>query len=214
MSEEHELVAPYALNALDELEMRRFERHLDSCEECQRNLAELMEATTHLADLSAEPAPAALRRKVLAQIPVPTRRRGPAWLIATAAAVVALVFGGLWATSSTRLTHLEQVAAVYAAADARPLELTGSEGEGRFTYSASLGTGVFVSHDLAAAPAGSTYELWLIDEAGPHPAGLFEAGEAVLVEGAVPGQHVIAVTLEPSGGTELPEGPVLLSAEV
>ncbi|MCA1736944.1 MAG: zf-HC2 domain-containing protein, partial [Actinobacteria bacterium] len=57
MSEEHDLVAAYALNALDELEGRRFERHLDECDSCRRELVELLEATTFLADLSSEAAP-------------------------------------------------------------------------------------------------------------------------------------------------------------
>jgi anti-sigma-K factor RskA len=213
MAEEHDLLAAYALDALDELERRRFELHLDECEQCRHELAELLTATTFLADLSAEPAPAQLRQKVLAQVAAPKNRRSAAWLVAAAAAVLALVFGGLWAMSQARLDEVQQIAAVYQATDAQPAVLTGAEGEGVFTFSATLRRGVFITHDLEAAPAESVYELWLIDDEGPHPAGLFEAGEPILVEGVVPGQ-VIAVTLEPAGGSELPTGEVLLSAEL
>ncbi|MGI8516826.1 MAG: anti-sigma factor [Acidimicrobiia bacterium] len=213
MSEEHDLVAAYALNALDELEARRFERHLDECDACRSELADLLEATTFLAGLSSAAAPADLRQRVLRQIQAPSRRRGLAWMLATAAAAVALVFASLWATSLARLDHFEQVAAIYQAADAQPTALTGTEGEGRFTHSASLGQGVFATEDLADAPADSVYELWLIDDAGPHPAGLFEAGEAVIVDDFSPGQ-TIAVTLEPAGGSDLPTEPILLSGQL
>lgn len=213
MSEEHDLVASYALDALDDLEARRFERHLDGCAQCQSELAELGEATTFLADSSPVPVPPDLKRKVMAQIPHGTQRKNPAWYIAAVAAALALTFGGLWATSVSRLTYAEQVTAIYQAADALPTELVGSGGEGRFMYSPTLGRGVFASHDLDSAPEDSVYELWLIDDAGPHPAGLFEPGEAVIVDGIVTGK-TIAVTIEPRGGSDLPTGPVLLSAQL
>jgi anti-sigma-K factor RskA len=213
MADEHDLLAAYTLNALDDFDRRRFERHLDECEQCQRELGELLSATTYLAELSEQPPPAQLRQKVLAQIAMPKPRRGVAWFVAAAAAALALVFGGLWATSTTRLTNAELIAAVYQAVDAQPAVLTGADGEGRFTYSPSLSRGVFITHELDAAPADFVYELWLIDESGPHPAGLFDAGQAILVEGVAPGQ-IIAVTLEPAGGSELPTSDVLLSAEL
>ncbi|MCB0953113.1 MAG: zf-HC2 domain-containing protein, partial [Microthrixaceae bacterium] len=40
MSEDtHDLVAAYALDALDELERRRFEAHLDGCPSCLEELS-------------------------------------------------------------------------------------------------------------------------------------------------------------------------------
>lgn len=213
MSEEHDLVASYALDALDDLEARRFERHLDGCAQCQSELAELGEATTFLADSSPVPVPPDLKRKVMARIPHKSQRKNPAWYIAAVAAALALTFGGLWATSVSRLTYAEQVTAIYQAADALPTEVIGSGGEGQFTYSLSLGRGVFASHDLDSAPEDSVYELWLIDDAGPHPAGLFEPGEAVIVDGVEAGK-VLALTVEPLGGSDLPTGPVLLSAQL
>ena len=105
------------------------------------------------------------------------------------------------------MTYAEQVTAIYQAADALPTDVVGSGGEGQFMYSPSLGRGVFASHDLDAAPEDSVYELWLIDDAGPHPAGLFEPGEAVIVEGVEAGK-VLALTVEPRGGSDLPTGPV------
>jgi anti-sigma-K factor RskA len=211
---EHDLVASYALDALDELEARRFERHLDGCEQCQRELGELLEATTFIAEGMATGPPPELKRRVMARIDGTTSAtRGPAWFVAAAAAVLALVFGGLWATSSARLSHAEQITSIYQAADAASHQLTGTAGDGVLTYAPSLGQAVFLSHDLEPAAADSIYELWLIDDNGPHPAGLFHAGEAVIVEGIVSGQ-VIAVTMEPKAGSDLPTGPVLLSAQL
>ncbi|MFE3453373.1 zf-HC2 domain-containing protein [Nonomuraea sp. NPDC059194] len=39
----HPEVAAYALGVLDEADLQAFERHLDSCEQCQTELRELRE---------------------------------------------------------------------------------------------------------------------------------------------------------------------------
>ena len=210
----HDLVAAYALDALDELEARRFEHHLEGCSACQVELAEALETTTFLAELSAVPAPPRLKQEVLGRIGSAQRRPNPAWLLAAGAAALALVFGGLWANAAGRLSHAEAVAAVYQAADAVPTVLSGSEGRGRFTYSTTLGRGVFTTDDLDPAPEGSEYELWLIaGDQAPRSAGLFHAGSATIIDDVAPGL-VLAVTIEPVGGSPEPEGPVLLSVEL
>jgi anti-sigma-K factor RskA len=63
-----------------------------------------------------------------------------------------------------------------------------------------------------------TYQLWLIDESGPVPAGTFvpdsDGTAAVLLEGkAAPGQ-VVGITVEPSGGSPAPTGEVLFLADL
>jgi anti-sigma factor RsiW len=45
----HSLVAPYALDALDEDAEQSFEEHLALCERCRKELASLREAATTLA---------------------------------------------------------------------------------------------------------------------------------------------------------------------
>lgn len=116
----HSLVGAYALNALPRDEEAFFERHLAVCEECSREVAELTATTASLGAAAAEPPPAGLRDRVLAEAwetpqerpssapsptrtstptPTPTPTPAPAaerWgerlrpVLATAAAVVAV----------------------------------------------------------------------------------------------------------------------------
>ncbi|MGW3953853.1 RskA family anti-sigma factor, partial [Streptomyces sp. NPDC004752] len=62
----HSLAAPYALDALELGERRRFEKHLDGCERCADEVRALSEGAVRLAWSTAAPAPAALRERVLA----------------------------------------------------------------------------------------------------------------------------------------------------
>ncbi|MGH2920445.1 MAG: RskA family anti-sigma factor, partial [Gaiellaceae bacterium] len=63
--DQHDLVAPYALDAVDDHERAEFELHLDECEECRAQLDELREATTALAYLESAEPPPALRERIL-----------------------------------------------------------------------------------------------------------------------------------------------------
>lgn len=84
MSEMHDGVAAYALDALDPAEQEEFEAHLAGCADCASEITELREATSLLGMSSsvAPPPPPALRATVLAGIvgveqlrPVPGRPR-------------------------------------------------------------------------------------------------------------------------------------------
>jgi anti-sigma-K factor RskA len=64
----HSLAAPYALDALEGDERRRFEKHLTSCERCSAEVRALTEDAVRLAWSTAAPPPAALRDRVLAAV--------------------------------------------------------------------------------------------------------------------------------------------------
>ena len=92
----HDLTSAYALDALDADEAAEFEQHLRHCERCQAELAELQGTTALLAYAApSEPAPAALRGRILEQaraersnvIPFPRSRRRTTWAFGAAAAV-------------------------------------------------------------------------------------------------------------------------------
>ncbi|QNP73586.1 anti-sigma factor [Streptomyces roseirectus] len=74
----HSLAAPYALDALDGDERRRFEKHLRSCASCAAEVRELAEDAVRLAWSTAAPAPAALRDRVLAAVQVTPQERAGA----------------------------------------------------------------------------------------------------------------------------------------
>jgi len=98
----HSLVAPYALDALDEREEKEFEEHLALCERCREELAGLREAAAVLA-VGAPPAapPPELRQRILDQarserpnvVPLRRPRRWTPVLAATTAVAAAAAVG-------------------------------------------------------------------------------------------------------------------------
>ena len=77
---------------------------------------------------------------------------------------------------------------------------------------------VFSGSRVPAAPAGTTYQAWLLTATEPVSAGLFvpdQAGRVMMViqdPPRVPRPVIgVAVTLEPTGGRPAPSGPTLLA---
>lgn len=221
MTEIHDLVAPFALDALDTDEAIRFEAHLETCESCQVELARLTEAAADLAESVAVAPPGRVKEAVIEAVenqdatvtPLKPRRSFP-WLVAGAAAAVALVFLGLWMTTNSRLEEANQIAAVYEASDATILEVETAYGPARFVYSPSLERGVFNGRQLDEVPESDVYQLWLIDADGPESAGTLVSGDPdVLIEAIVPGV-TLAMTVEPSPGVGAPTTEPLFAAEL
>jgi hypothetical protein len=223
MAEIHDLVAPYALDALDSDEELRFEAHLETCERCVTELALFTESAADVARSVAVSPPDRVKEAVLAAIAGDdesasvTRlegRRSTGWLVAGVAAAVALVFFGLWLVTDNRLDDATRVAEVYEASDARVVEIETGNGPARFVYSASLERGVFHGGELVALPESDVYQLWLIDGDGPVPAGTLSPGEAdVLVESVEPGL-TLAMTVETSPGAEAPTSDPMFASEL
>ncbi|WP_460109407.1 anti-sigma factor [Streptomyces sp. YKOK-J1] len=74
----HSLAAPYALDALEPGERRRFEKHLGKCDRCAAETRALSEDAVRLAWSTAAPAPAALRDRVLAAVRATPQEQPPA----------------------------------------------------------------------------------------------------------------------------------------
>lgn len=64
----HALSGAYAVDALDDVERARFERHLAGCSACQAEVESLVAAASELSVLSEATPPASLRAKVLGDI--------------------------------------------------------------------------------------------------------------------------------------------------
>ncbi|MFF3335984.1 anti-sigma factor domain-containing protein [Streptomyces sp. NPDC002888] len=73
----HSFAAPYALDALDPEERRRFEKHLKGCDRCAAEVRALSEDAVRLAWSTAAPAPAAMRDRVLAAARATPQERAP-----------------------------------------------------------------------------------------------------------------------------------------
>ena len=75
----HSLAAPYALDALEPDERRRFEKHLKGCARCAAEVRELSEDAVRLAWSTAAPAPAAMRDRVLAAVRTTPQESSRSW---------------------------------------------------------------------------------------------------------------------------------------
>jgi anti-sigma factor RsiW len=225
----HDQLAAYALDALDGDERNEFEAHLAECDECRAELADFRETAGMLAYAAEGPAPPdALRERILEQ----ARQERPAQsvvvlrpkralrltAIAAAAAVAAAIGLGVWAASlsssldaeRSALAEQARAAAILADDDSTRVPM-GESGE---LVRSPEGDAVVVVRNLPAAPEGQTYEAWVIDSGGPVPAGLFEGGgqEIVLLEEPVAEGSMVAVTLEPRGGSQQPTGDILFAS--
>jgi Anti-sigma-K factor rskA/Putative zinc-finger len=231
MAEElHDLVAPYALDALEPGERELFESHLEECASCRAQLAEFQLTASALAYAESTEPPAALRERILEAaraengakvLQFPKRRWVfPATAVAAAAAAVVAIGVGLWAASLSRDLDRERSAkAGYARAiellesDAQVVRLSNAEGGLLVT---SEGDAALVVCGLEPAPSDRTYEAWVIQGETPRPAGLFRGGSGcppVLLDRKVPPGSQVAVTLEQRGGATRPTGPLLVRSE-
>lgn len=230
-AELHELSAGYALDALEPEERDAFERHLAGCPACQEELAAFWEVAAALAVAADSPAPSPeLRDRILADaraekqtvVSLDSRRRASPVLAAVTAVAAAVAIGlGIYAVSlsndldSTRsaLTAQENAAALLADPSATSVAL--QSGTGRLVVG-SKGDAVLVLNDLPAAPAGKTYQAWIVEGQLPISAGIFEStGDRAVVPipQAVPAGAVVAVTVEESGGASSPTLPPLAASE-
>lgn len=222
----HELTAGYALDALDPDERSAYEAHLSDCGHCQQELASFWTTTEALAVAASGPEPsAALRERILADVraepqnvvPFEPRRRRVAPVLGAVAAVAAVVaLGiGLWASDlsseldDTRAALAREREAAQLLVDPAAETVALQQGAGRLVVGAD-GQAVLVVDGLEEAPAGKTYELWIVpggDIAAASPAGLFpgrDGIEIVGLEGTVTQGDVVAVTVEAAGGVDAP----------
>jgi anti-sigma factor RsiW len=224
----HELTAAYALDALEPDERDRYEEHLARCENCRRELAELGEATSALAYGVASPAPPPeLRARILQEAAaeranvVPLRPRRP-WIAGIAAVAACAAVGlGVWAATLSSSLDSERSARaaeqraveIYMDPSAKHVVLRGGSGAVAVD---KTGQGVLVVNRLPAAPAGMTYEAWVIPPGSkPIKAGLFRGGTTmtmVPLGTTVPTGSVVAATVERQGGVDSPTSHPVFSA--
>lgn len=224
----HDLLAAYALDALDDDERERFERHLADCEECTEQLAMLREPVAALAYAAEGPVPPKeLRDRIIegarsepraAVIKLPRRNWALGAVAAVAAAAACLAIGlGVWANSLSnsldqeRSTSRELDRLLDQNATAKPL--IGAKGS---LIVAQTGQAAIRVCGLANAPRSKTYQAWVITGNSPRSAGLFRGGSGcrtVFLTQRVPKSATVAATLERAGGATSPTLPILFRAE-
>ena len=230
MSHEHEMAAPYVLDALDDLDRTRFERHLDTCAECRDDVNALREGLDQIAASDAVSPPPAVRPAVLGQIesiqqlePETARDARSArtttrvWMLVAALAALVVTIVAVLNASTNGLDDL------LAESDTRVVAVTATEAyEGSaFADAVVSGDGETVylrAENLEPVADGSVYAAWIIGVDGPVPAGLFTPGAdgsvTLSLEGSAGPGVVLGVTIEPDGGSPLPTGDVLFLGDL
>jgi anti-sigma-K factor RskA len=231
----HQLAAAYALDAVDERERAEFEAHYPTCPVCRPEVAGFRETLSHLAAASAATPPASLKAEVMAEISTTRQlspllpqtvadlaafrqRRQRMLRIVTLAAALILIAAGAFVVgrqSRGATGYAETAAAVISRDDTRVVDLLGS-GTGSFkvAWSPSSAQVVVIGNGLAEPEPGKAYELWQIDNAGPHAMGLLDRANngrvrRVLTVDGSPSEW--AITVEPQGGVDAPTGAVIFT---
>ncbi|HET9171582.1 MAG TPA: anti-sigma factor [Actinospica sp.] len=235
----HTLTGAYVCDALGPRERAAFEEHMARCPECAAEVRELREVAAIMAVAAAGQPPASLkdavdaRIRVTRQLPplttteaaVPARReprRGlrAAWSVAAAFALVAAGLGWRVIDQQDRISSLNaqttQISQLLAAPDAASTRVSvAGGGSALIVDSRSRNEAAVTFTDVADAPAGKTYQLWLMTSSGAaRSVGLMTAtpDAPVLISGLA-GEAQVGMTLEPSGGSARPTTtPIMVAA--
>ncbi|MEE9414966.1 MAG: anti-sigma factor [Acidimicrobiales bacterium] len=231
----HNLVAAYALDALEPDETSAFEAHLASCDSCTTELTEFRETAAALASAETTAPPVRLREQVLTEVhntrqlpPEVSRsdtpielskwrdRRSFAKVALGSVAAAVLIVAGIAVLSDDDPVP-DEVAVVYQASDATTITLNQQPpavaGEVTIVYSEEASAVVVRASDLNPVDDSQTYELWAITASGAEPVGLFVPDDSGGVIEALatdaPADAVWGITVEPEGGSPQPTGDIL-----
>ncbi|MDA8286604.1 MAG: anti-sigma factor [Actinomycetota bacterium] len=227
-----QLVAAYALDALDPAEASLVEAHLTTCPRCRAELDAHRQVAAMLGDAGGPARPEIWERITgrLAEappplrLPIPQRRSGTVrWLTTAvaAAAAAAIAFLG-WDVShlagqvdrpvgAPAAGIVQAARAAARAPGARRIELRSATGAlTAEVVVAPGGQAYLLASTLPALPSDRTYQLWGLSRDRPVSLGLLgtrAAPSAFRVDLQV---TRLMVTAEPAGGVPAPTGPVLV----
>lgn len=231
-------ILDYYNGHLSELEKAAFEKHLASCSECQDFLKELEQISGYL-PYSSEPVepPTDLEDRVFARIlneseekqepaAAPRQKRKRPWIFPSIAAALALSIIG----NAYLFTQLEDQKRVVEEATIDEVveyaELAPVSGQGTGTASiikqGKQTSMVVQASDLAKLSDKEVYQVWLIKDEKPERAGTFVTsgdGKGSVIfkfneEFTEKDWDQVAVSLEPDANSELPQGEIVLAADI
>lgn len=212
MSHVENLLAAYALDAVDADERSMIDDHLQTCDHCIVELADYAEAVAGLSEGLEVAPPRQVRDRLLQQVAEeativrPLRRpRGPSrWLAGVAAAGLVAAGGwGIWSVLDEDLSPAQQVVqagdAVEHAAEVDGVQVT-------VVTSAKEDRAVLLAAELPELEQGQVYQAWFV-----HPGGavssagvLTDPGSDKQLSGDPQGSSAVALTVEPEGGSQQP----------
>ncbi|WP_170222940.1 anti-sigma factor [Nonomuraea turkmeniaca] len=156
---------------------------------------------------------------------VPLRRKRSKVLagLTAVSAAAAVALGAVAYDARRDLSDLtvrnDEMVAVLAAPDARTVhQPVTSGGTATVVISRSAGRMMFASSGLPDLPATQGYELWLMGDDGPRPAGMLDRAEngvtAPLFVTPLREDDKVALTVEPAAGSEQPTTQPIMLAEL
>lgn len=227
------LAGAYALDALSAPEREAFEAHLTSCPDCTEEVRGMQQTAAELSRTTETVPPPQLRNDVLQAIsqvrPLPpvvdnvialrrARLSRSVWQgLAAACLVLALAAFG-WGVSqrhdARRSVASPTVSAINSLVNQPNADLVVANtalnhGSGTVIWAKQEHKVVLIGQDLAALPAGKTYQLWMLPATGrPVSAGVFtpdrEGNVAYQVDGDLTGFARMGISVEPAGGSTEP----------
>ena len=232
-----ELKDAYVLGALPEQERRELEEYLAAHPERQAEMDKLdnVASLIALSPPEQEPPPE-LRRSIMDVVEAEAQRppaRTRSWLAAVrerlsvqnlALGAAALLVIGLFSWNMLLQGQVQdlqgQVASLQDSQESRMVALAGTGAAQRAQAELILLKGhkaVLMAEDMPRVPENKTYQIWVIEGDVPQPSGLFEPdGETVaaVVEKPLDEDDVIAITIEPDGGSQQPTTDPMLTAKL
>jgi anti-sigma-K factor RskA len=243
-----ELIELYALGALEPAEQTAVDEHLDTCARCRARAEEAKRIVMLLAwTPDQHDPPPDLQRRVRRRIGqlqrmerepelrwwqrlIPDPRR-PALAFMIGLTLLLTITAGVLAGRANRLArevaHLRaqlaeqhQLVEVLRDPNAQLITFEGERSRGvmRLLLDPDDRRAYVIGASLPALPADRTYQLWLIDDAGPVSAGLFRPdarGTAIVpltTDRPLSRYQLVGVTIEPTGGSPQPTmQPILLA---
>ena len=240
-------VIDYLNGTLTAEEMREFQLHLNSCEDC-RELVEAVGELPYLAE-SAEP-PAGMKERILATVfdesdqEEPIKKQEPAleavqpaskpapkvvpivkppkeriwWRPLIAAVLLLSLLGNAYAFMKLSDDGGGQTEAAFQSIDLQASESFAGSAKAALVSEGDSLEVVVQGEGLQELSGSEVYQIWLLKDGKPIPAGAFEAdadgqGAAFYqLEQNTEEWDTIAITLEPEAGNELPEGEIVLSS--
>lgn len=231
-----ENLSAYALGALDADEATALQAHLQTCDSCRAELADYQHVSAGLLAALPPQAPGpTLKRTLKKRLAAGTRPQFKwSWSrFATAGAFVLLIALNVVSISQvyalkeiqaeqSRERYAEQTAIAmlaYPGTQSIAFNQDGVAGSLLVDKSRNL-LAVFAWH-LPPAPAGKTYQMWLIDPKGDRTSGGFLTPEVdqpfsmAVIASPQPlnGFVGLGITLEPTGGSPKPTGPKVLRVD-
>ncbi|MBI4733078.1 MAG: anti-sigma factor [Chloroflexi bacterium] len=236
-----ENIPAYALGALDAQDAAALESHLQTCASCRTDLAGYRAVGDHL--LTALPPrnpPAALRRRLQSRLPSAQKAIRPRlnWSISRVAVgamftlLLALNVNSVLQVSALQLQQAELTRQIqtsqtvlallsYPNTQNLPIHANDANVAGTLLLDMDRNIATLIVWNMPQLQEDQTYQIWLIDPHGNRTnAGIFrpDLGQpfttaSILSTGNLSDYIGIGVTVEPTGGSDQPTGPRIVSVD-